>query len=86
MRAAFRPSRFWKSVAVDPKVIALGSRVYIPAYRHVRGRGWFRAEDVGSAIIGRHLDVFRPPPSTPDGDEVVRDQRVYVIPPRDASP
>jgi 3D (Asp-Asp-Asp) domain-containing protein len=81
-----RPLRFWKSVAVDPDVIALGSRIYIPAYRHVRGRGWFRAEDVGSAIIGRHLDVFRPPPSTPDGDEVVRDQRVYVIPPRDASP
>jgi len=81
-----RPRRFWKSVAVDPDVIALGSRIYIPAYRHVRSRGWFRAEDVGSAIIGRHLDLFRPPPPTPGGGELVRDQRVYVIPPPKASP
>jgi len=77
-----RPLRFWKSVAVDPDLIPLGSRIYIPAYRDTRGRGWFRAEDVGGAIIGRHLDVFRPPPPTPDGGQFLRDQRVYVIPPR----
>ena len=81
-----RPLRFWKSVAVDPDVIALGSRIYIPAYRHLRGRGWFRADDVGSAIIGRHLDVFRPPPRTAGGGQFLHDQRVYVIPPLSAAP
>jgi hypothetical protein len=81
-----RSLRFWKSVAVDPELIALGSRVYIPAYRHQRGRGWFSADDVGGAIIGRHLDVFRPPPLTPGGGRFSPDQRVYVIPPRKASP
>ena len=81
-----RELRFWKSVAVDPDVIPLGSRIYIPAYRQLRGGGWFRADDVGSAIIGRHLDVFRPPPSTAGGGLFLRDQRVYVIPPRKAAP
>jgi hypothetical protein len=81
-----QPLRFWKSVAVDPGVIPLGSRIYLPAYRHLRGRGWFRADDVGGAIIGRHLDVFRPPPLIPGGGEFLPDQRVYVIPPRKASP
>ena len=81
-----RPLRFWRSVAVDPDVIPLGSRIYVPAYRHVRGGGWFRAEDVGGAIIGRHLDVFRPPPRTPGGGQFLRDQRVYVIPPPETSP
>ena len=81
-----RPLRFWKSVAVDPDLIPLGSRIYIPAYRHLRGRGWFRADDVGGAIIGRHLDVFRRPPRTPGGGQFLHDQRVYVIPPPTTSP
>ena len=77
-----RPLRYWKSVAVDPDLIPLGSRIYIPAYRHLRNEGWFRAEDVGGAIIGRHIDVFRQPPPTPGGGDVLWDQRIYVIPPR----
>lgn len=77
-----RPLRFWRSVAVDPDLIPLGSRVYIPAYRHTSDEGWFRAEDVGGAIIGRHLDVFRPPPARPGGGDFHRDQRVHVVPPR----
>jgi len=81
-----RPLRFWKSVAVDPEVIPLGSRIYIPAYRHLRGGGWFRADDVGGAIIGRHLDVFRPPPLTAGDGQFLPDQRVYVIPPRKTAP
>jgi 3D domain len=81
-----RPLRFWKSVAVDPDVIPLGSRLYIPTYRRTRGAGWFRAEDVGGAIIGRHIDVFRPPPATPGGGQFLVNRRVYVIPPRTTSP
>jgi hypothetical protein len=80
-----RPLHFWKSVAVDPDLIPLGSRIYIPAYRHVRSGGWFRAADVGGAIIGRHIDVFRPPPATPGGGQFLSDEKVYVIPPRPRS-
>ena len=85
-RGPSRPLRFWRSVAVDPDLIPLGSLIYIPAYRHLRSRGWFRADDVGGAIIGRHLDVFRRPPREPGGGNLLHDQRVYVIPPAEASP
>lgn len=65
-RAALEPFR---SIAVDPKVIPLGSLVYI---HEARGMplplgglgikeyhdGYFRAVDVGSHILGSHIDVF----------------------------
>lgn len=38
-------------VAVDPDIIPIGSRVYVP------GWGWGRAEDTGRAIRGRRIDV-----------------------------
>lgn len=77
-RPAARP---WRTVAVDPALIPRGSRIYIPAYRQVNG-GWFVAEDTGGAITGRHIDVFRPPPASPDDrGEVLRGQRVKVVPP-----
>jgi 3D (Asp-Asp-Asp) domain-containing protein len=40
------------TVAVDPRIIRMGSRMYIPGY----GRGI--AEDTGSAIKGYHIDVW----------------------------
>ncbi len=67
-------------------MIPLGSRIYIPAYRDSRGGGWFRADDVGGAIIGRHLDVFRPPPHAAGDEQFLPDERVYVIPPRKTAP
>jgi 3D (Asp-Asp-Asp) domain-containing protein len=77
-----KPLRFYRSIAVDPRLIPLGSMVYIAAYRHTAGRGWFRAEDVGGAIIGRHVDVYRSPPKSPDASaSLFDDQRIYVIPP-----
>jgi hypothetical protein len=79
---ASKPLRFYRSLAVDPRLIPLGSRVYIAAYRHTAGRGWFRAEDVGGAIIGRHVDVYRRPPAEPFGAAYLHDdERIYVIPP-----
>ncbi|MGB2710211.1 MAG: 3D domain-containing protein, partial [Conexibacter sp.] len=77
-----KPLRFYRSIAVDPDLIPLGSRIYIAAYRNTAGRGWFRAEDVGGAIIGRHVDVYRSPPETPFGAaQSLASQRIYVIPP-----
>jgi 3D (Asp-Asp-Asp) domain-containing protein len=52
-----------KSIAVDPRVIPIGARVYIPQAERVVVNGVpltgiFRAEDIGSAIQGKHIDVF----------------------------
>lgn len=41
-----------RTIAVDPKVIPLGSRVYIDGY------GVFIAEDTGGAIKSNRIDVF----------------------------
>lgn len=41
-------------VAVDPKLIALGTRLFVPGY----GRGI--AADVGTAIKGRIIDLWFP--------------------------
>jgi 3D (Asp-Asp-Asp) domain-containing protein len=75
------PLRYYHSVAVDPRLIPRGSRIYIPAYRTTSG-GWFVAEDTGGAIIGRHIDVYRPPtPQAFGTGRLILQARVYVIPP-----
>ena len=80
-RGASLPLRYYHSVAVDPELIPHGSRIYIPAYRNISG-GWFLAQDTGGAIIGRHLDVYRPPTAQPFGPgRLLLGQPVYVIPP-----
>jgi 3D (Asp-Asp-Asp) domain-containing protein len=77
------PLKYYQSIAVDPNVIPLGSRVYIPAYRDDGHDGWFVAQDTGGAIIGRHVDVYRTPPAAPtDPGLDLTDQRIYVITPR----
>lgn len=75
-----KPLTFWRSLAVDPSFIPMGSRIYIPAYKSKPGGGWFRAADTGGAINGRHVDVYRPAPSKPGSGNVRRGQRIYVIP------
>ncbi len=72
--------RYYQSIAVDPNLIPLGSRVYIPAYRHDGYGGWFVAQDTGGAIIGRQVDVFRTPPAAPtDPGLGLTDQRIWVV-------
>jgi 3D (Asp-Asp-Asp) domain-containing protein len=78
--------RAWKSIAVDPKVIPLGSRVFIPVYCATRGHAWFKAEDTGGAINRRHIDVYRRPPKTADGAAAYTNQRVYVLKPGQPAP
>lgn len=75
-----RPVRFWNSVAVDPSLFPLyRTWFYIPAYRGTRCDGWFRADDTGGAIRGRHLDVYRPPPRRPESTGMLTDQRVLIV-------
>ena len=62
--ASRRPLTPYKSIAVDPDLIPMGSKVYISQYKD-KG-GWFTAADVGGAIQGRHVDVFRSPPASLD--------------------
>ncbi len=44
-----------RTIAVDKSVIPLGTWVYI----NIEGQGWqkFRAEDTGSGVNGKHIDV-----------------------------
>ena len=80
---AARPLRFYQSIAVDPRIIPLGSRVYIPAYRNDGYGGWFIAQDTGGAVTGRHVDVFRSPPPTPGAaGQYLAGQAIFVIRPR----
>jgi 3D (Asp-Asp-Asp) domain-containing protein len=43
-----------QSVAVDPRVIPLGTDVYI------QGVGLRTADDTGGAIVGYHIDIWEP--------------------------
>ena len=83
-----RPLDTWRSIAVDPELIPLGSRVFVPELcgKPGGGRGWTVAEDIGGAIIGRHIDVFASAPAAPTvKSEFWRDARIFVVPP-DAKP
>ena len=42
-----------RTIAVDPKIIPYGTRVYIPQFDRV-----FIAEDCGSAIKGNRIDIY----------------------------
>jgi 3D (Asp-Asp-Asp) domain-containing protein len=76
------PIHFYQSIAVDPRVIPMGSRVYIPAYRHDGYGGWFVAQDTGGAIVGHRIDVYRTPPRSPnDGGQYLTGQSAFVIKP-----
>jgi hypothetical protein len=80
-----RTLAYWKSAAVDPRLISFGSRIFVPAYCSTPAHGWLVAGDTGGAIIGPHLDVYRPPPSQRPGGHrwgnLLRGQKVLVVPP-----
>jgi len=43
----------WGTIAVDPKVIPYGTKVYIPKFNKT-----FIAEDCGGAIKGNKIDIY----------------------------
>jgi 3D (Asp-Asp-Asp) domain-containing protein len=58
-----------RTVAVDPAVVPLGSSVFIPEYEGMprpdgsKHDGCFVAEDRGSKVVGKHIDVFTGDPA-----------------------
>lgn len=74
------PLTYYRSVATDLKLIPRGSLVWIRRYRKLNGDGWMRADDTGSAIRGRHIDVYIKPPKKIGGADSYRGQRIYVVP------
>ncbi len=58
------------SIAVDPGVIPLGSYVWIDTEGH-----WFRADDTGGAVVGRHIDIYE---GTIRGYSGAASSRVFV--------
>ena len=52
-----------KSVAVDPRIVPIGARLYMPQAEKVVVNGTpltgiFRAQDIGGAVQGKHIDIF----------------------------
>jgi 3D (Asp-Asp-Asp) domain-containing protein len=74
------PLVYYRSVATDPSYIPRGSLVWVGKYASKNGDGWFRADDTGGAIKGRHIDVYRKPPAEIGGAVTSRNQRIYVVP------
>lgn len=61
-----------RTVAVDPRVIPIGTPIYI------EGIGWRIAEDTGGAVKGRHIDVLLSSEQAAIRFGVKRHVRVYV--------
>jgi len=81
---AFGHSRtlaYWKSAAVDPKVIPFGSRIFLADLCATPAHGWLEARDTGGAIGGHHIDVYRPPPARLAHGLNLRDRSIFVLPP-----
>jgi 3D (Asp-Asp-Asp) domain-containing protein len=79
-RGPSRPLRYYRSVAVDPNLIPMKSLVWVGRYSSLNGDGWMRADDVGGAIDGRHIDVYRKPPKALGQAGSYANQRLYVVP------
>lgn len=74
------PLRYYRSVATDTGFIPRGSLVWVGRYKTNNGDGWFRADDTGGAIDGRHIDVYRKPPKVIGESGSYKNERIYVVP------
>lgn len=69
------PAKEGRTVAVDPDLIPLGWWIYI------EGFGLYRAEDTGSAVKGKKIDLFFADDQKAEGFGLKRGYTVYVIGP-----
>ncbi|TVY06953.1 stalk domain-containing protein [Paenibacillus cremeus] len=70
------------TIAVDPSVIPLGSKVYVEGYSYdglPTGGMYAIASDTGSAIKGNKIDIFLPESRSKAQDFGVQQVKVYVI-------
>jgi 3D (Asp-Asp-Asp) domain-containing protein len=65
-----------RTVAVDPKVIPIGWWVYIEGY------GFRRAEDKGSGVKGKHIDIYYESGETAKKFGKKRGATVYIVGPK----
>jgi 3D (Asp-Asp-Asp) domain-containing protein len=74
----------FRSVAVDPGLVAAGSVLFIPEWRGGRWPdgsprdGCFRAEDSGSGVRGRHVDLFAGKPTWAEALQASGPERVRL--------
>ncbi len=70
------------TIAVDPKVIPLGTKVYITGYNYAglpKGGMIAVASDIGGAIKGNRVDVFVPGSSSEASTFGIQQLKVYII-------
>jgi 3D (Asp-Asp-Asp) domain-containing protein len=70
------------TVAVDPKVIPLGTKLYITGYSSPglpKGGMYATATDVGGAIKGNRVDIFKPTSTGPVADFGFQNVKIYVL-------
>ncbi|MHB2019119.1 MAG: 3D domain-containing protein [Candidatus Xenobia bacterium] len=63
------------TIAVDPRIIPYGSKIYVPGY------GWGTALDCGGAILGSRIDLWMPSNSA-CYNWGVRKVTIRVLPPQ----
>ena len=64
----------WGTIAVDPKVIPYGTRVYIPKFDKT-----FIAEDCGGGIVGNRIDIFVGTESRAYRLGVIKDLEIIIL-------
>ncbi|MGO4107696.1 3D domain-containing protein [Paenibacillus sp. YAF4_2] len=70
------------TVAVDPKVIPLGTKLYVTGYTYnglPAGGMVATASDVGSAIKGNHIDIYVPGSSAQASKFGIQNVKVFVL-------
>lgn len=69
----------YKYIAVDPKVIPYGTKVYIPEFRNSPFGGVFIADDCGGAIKGNKIDVLLPNKKTASKFGRKKSYTIYIL-------
>lgn len=69
----------YKYIAVDPKVIPYGTKVYIPEFKNSPFGGVFIADDCGGAIKGNRIDVLLPDKKTANAFGRKKKYTIYIL-------
>lgn len=69
----------YKYIAVDPKIIPYGTKVYIPEFKNSPFGGVFIADDCGGAIKGNRIDVLLPNKKTARQFGRKKNYTIYIL-------